>query len=314
MPELKSALEELGLSAGWVAFAVLAVLVLHGINWLWRLFLDWKRMERADEERFDKFVEWLEGDVRALALRAVFGMHNFAKNGKKYLHDVVEIFCAFIRDENRSGPIRDEVVGAIVRKLFMGSGESSTYASLAFNLKNAVFPAGLNLDGGEFANVEFRSAKFRHCNFSRSVLREVDMTRADCEASIWENARLEGVRFDKATLDNSTWSRSQMSDVRIFGAEMKNVRIRGVGMQGVHLERANLHGASIANLRVSSEYWWFNDFRGAEIVNCTFASVDFHGSDFGGVKFVNVRFENCKFDKVNFAGATYANVRGLAGV
>lgn len=306
MSWLKSVAEELGVGAGWLVALVLAI-----PSGVWTVWQYQQYAKRKAEERFDKCLGWLRGDSSVHALRAVSVMHEFARGGGKWPRQVADLFCTYIRDGNRSGPARDEAVRAIVQRMFVDSGERSVYGGLNFNLEDAKFPVGCQLANGEFKHVKFKSAKLRHCDFGKSALTDVDMTDVVCEASTWEKARLEHVRFDGANLNDSQWEQSEMSDIRVVGATMKRAQIREVEMQGVRLERVDLCGASIAGLRVYSERWWLNDFRGAKISNCNFSHVDFHKADFRSVAFVNVSFEGCKFGEAKFDGATFENVRGL---
>ena len=235
--------------------------------------------KRRNDERYAKCVELLGMGNLATILGAVHGLRHLAREGEGYRDEVVETFCAYVRD---------------------GEGEQKIVSAMLHALGNISGVIQINLTDGVFRKMRVGAANLKRADFSRASFVDFVAEGTHLSLSIFQGCTLENVVFEDVELQGSFFKGGQMQAVRIVYSDMSDAIIDGVDMKGVTLGIVNFRRASFRNIRLSSESWNGMDFRDAEFVDCKFVSVYFHGSRFEGCDMAGAEFHGCDFTGCSF--------------
>ncbi len=129
-----------------------------------------------------------------------------------------------------------------------------------------------------------RGASFTGLNFSKVLLRNLDLSRAD---------------FSGADL-----SRADISGSNLFDANLKNAELLGANLSEADLTSATLEGADLTKANLFGARLWHANLRGANLIEANLSSADFWNAQLFDVRFWHTDLTNVSsLSKQNFVYA-----------
>ena len=206
-------------------------------------------------ERYQKGAEMLGGSVLTVRLGGIYALQRLAEERPDDYHiQIMNLFCAFVRQPTQSGLARDgrvamdvqEVMNAIVRlsqdprqieRLDLSGANLMGVRLEEVNLSRAILDGtawgGASLAGVNLSNTSLNDARFSACG-SEMAIHRAKMCRADLT-----DAKLHGVRLVRVDL----------SDAILDGANLSWATLIRTDMTGASLTKTVLDGAHFSDVK-----------------------------------------------------------------
>jgi hypothetical protein len=162
-------------------------------------------------ESFTRAIDQLGHEKIEIRLGGIYSLHHIAKKTEEYQQTVVNILCAFIREDSQDKEgVQNDIQAALTL-----IGEK-LYESRLKDLSGSKLN-GYNLAGLVLSNADLRGAH----------LENADLRGAHLEnARLWE-ARLENARLWEARLENADLWGARLENADLWGAHLENADLRG---------------------------------------------------------------------------------------
>jgi uncharacterized protein (TIGR03437 family) len=191
-------------------------------------------------------------------LGGVFSLERLARESKRDYVAVMELLCAYARENSRNGNHREAIkaVVLVIGRRRIERRQSSGHRAL--NLDDIDLQQ-MDLSGGNYAQVSFVRAQFSGSKLAGSRFDHVDLS--DC---VFDRADLTQAEFNDAML-----LRASFSNAKLFGTKLRWADLSGAALQGASLWASDLTGSNLSGAKLVD----------APLLNATLKQANIQGAD-----------------------------------
>jgi uncharacterized protein YjbI with pentapeptide repeats len=243
--------------------------IVGGIAVLVGLYFTWQQLSATHEtlqlnqraavnERFTKATEQLSNQQRSIRIGGIYAFQQIATDNPGMRAPIIQLLSSFLAEsaqwksdsqQSERPPADIQVTIHVISAVPRG--------------KTMIVLRGLDLRGGQLAEVDFRNMDLGDAHFENSNLTGADFT----------GASLSGTHFDSADLSNS-----KLDSVKLIGAHFRNSRLHRAtltksDLRGADFAKADFSGADLRSSEVSEACFGKSVFTDAEIAGIDFTSA-----------------------------------------
>ena len=217
------------------------------------LYFTYRNLKVAEDkqvtERFSKAVDMLSSASMHTRLGGIYALERIANDSDKDYGQVMEVLCAFVREESPWPPKNPD---SVVEADRLEGIEQSIDPRFNFSeqeqeqLKIHLRLPPLRTDIQAVMTVIGR----RKHSYGESETQDLHLHGTDLRRLQAPGANLTGVNLSRASLEGSIFPRAHLEDSSLYGANLKGAMLYAAHLQGARMEEANLDWANLrgANL------------------------------------------------------------------
>lgn len=228
-------------------------------------------------------------------LGAIYALERIARENLDFHWQIMEILCAYIRENGRKPePIPDDVRAALAK----GYGRSKEVDALVKSWEEGLRPpradvqAALTVIGRRSERQRAQEGKGQRLDLRGAGLSKADLSGLHFDLGLFNGAHLEGASLERAHFEDAS-----LDDVHLEGA-----RLRGVHLEGAQLFRAHLEGAQL----------FYAHLEGAWLHGARLEGAWLDRAHLEGAWLVEAHLEGAAFRRAHVEGAGLADAVGLS--
>ena len=325
---LSTTIRNVGLLVGGVAAALLAV---------WRSVVAERQADTAQQsllnERYERGAEMLGSDVLSARLGGIYSLQRLAsEHPLKYHIQVMQLFCAFVRNPTRQAPsqveqqcneegrnpqLREDVQAVIAA--VGGRGELGIAIErrekLVLDLHGADLSFG-RLSGANLAGADLSHANLRQTSFFDTTPSGPDLSTPISSGPNQPPARIgipgsfipldfSGVEGRRANLSGSVLNGANLSDAFLLGTDLSGAQLVRAILSNSQLIRANLRLAVLLSADLSGAFLLGADLSGVQLAHANLA-----GSQLPSAKLYGANLFMTELEEADLSDALFFDVEG----
>ena len=320
-------IRNVGLLVGGVAAVLLAV---------WRSTVAERQADTAQQsllnERYERGAEMLGSDVLSARLGGIYSLQRLAsEHPHKYHIQIVQLFCAFVRnptgqapsqaeqqgnEEGRTPQLREDFQAAIAA---VGSrGELGI--SLEKREKLVLDLHGADLSFARLSGANLAGADLSHANLRQTSFFDTTPSGPDLSAPIPSGpnqppARIaipgssipldfSGVEGRRANLAGSVLNGANLSDANLLGTDLAGAQLVGAILSNSQLIRANLRLAVLLSADLSGAFLLDTDLSGAQLAHANLADTQLPNAKLHGANLFMTELQRADLTDTSFSDVT----------
>ena len=325
---LSTTIRNVGLVIGGIIAILLAV---------WRSTVAERQADTAQQsllnERYERGAEMLGSDVLSARLGGIYSLQRLASEyPHKYHIQVMQLFCAFVRNPTRQAPSQVEQQGneeertpqlredvqAVIAALG-GRGELGIAMERREKLVLDLHGADLSfarLSGASLAGADLSHANLRQASFFDTTPSGPDLSTPIPSGPNQPPARIgipgsfipwdfSGVEGRRANLSGSVLNGANLSDAFLLGTDLSGAQIVGAILSNSQLIRANLRLAVLLSADLSGAFLLSADLSGVQLAHANLA-----GTQLPSAKLYGANLFMTELQEADLSDALFSDVEG----
>ena len=323
---LSTTIRNVGLLVGGVAAALLAV---------WRSVVAERQADTAQQsllnERYGRGAEMLGSDVLSARLGGIYSLQRLAsEHPHKYHIQIMQLFCAFVRNPTRQAPsqveqqgngegrtpqLREDVQAVIAA--VGGRGELGIAIERREKLVLDLHGADLSfarLSGPNLAGADLSHANLRQTNFFNTTPSGPDLSTPIPSGPNQPPARIgipgsfipydfSGVETRLANLSGSVLNYADLSGAFLTGADLSGAQLMNANLSNSQLDRANLLQAVLLGADLSGVFLLDADLSGAQLAHANLAGTQLPSAKLYGANLFMTELQEADLSDALFSDA-----------
>lgn len=261
------------------------VQILGGLGLLATLWLGWRRVAAVERrvdiekegqitERFTRATDQLGSEKVEIRLGGIFALERIAKESKADHWPIIQILCAFVRDQARwkepapsepesegEPPRLREDIQAILTVLGRRNLEHESDSTPELDLRDTdlrcanLYAAHLEravLYRVRLDNAYLPKAHLQRARLDRACLKGATLIKADLKGAILVEVDLEGASLSRANLEHAYLHSARLKNAALHEARLKNASLFKVRLEKARLDWACLEGADLTDAHLES--------------------------------------------------------------
>lgn len=203
-------------------------------------------------------------------LGAIYALERIARENLDFHWQIMEILCAYIRENGRKPePIPDDVRAALAK----GYGRSKKVDALVKSREEGLRPpradvqAALTVIGRRTERQRAHESKDQLLDLRGAGLAMADLSGLRFDRAIFNGAHLEEAQLFRAHLEGALLGGSRLEWAWLIGAHLEGARLIGAHLEGASLDGAHLEGARLIEARLEGAMFHQTHVEGAGLAD-----------------------------------------------
>ena len=230
-----------------------------------------------------KGFEQLASDKLAMRLAGIYaleGVMNTSERPEQYRGPVLEMLCAFVREDTIGKSVAEKPAIDIQAALtVIGRRKGQELPDLA-----KVNIPGANLSGANLRGADLNNADLNSAYLNRASLSGANLIGADLRGANLIGANLSRVDLTGADLTGANLGLADLNGAYLGGANLSGANLSRTNLRSADLSGANLHGANLTGANLTGAYPVGADLTGANLGGADLSNANLDGADLRGAK------------------------------
>ncbi len=247
-------------------------------------------------------------------LGAIYALERIARESLDFHWQIMEILCAYIRENGRKPePIPDDVRAALSK----GDNKShDDWKAIAFwedGLKppRADVQAALTVIGRRSERQRAHECKDQRLDLRGAGLAMADLSGLRFDRGQFDGAHLEGARLIGAHLEGARLERAHLEGARLIGAHLEGAWLIEAHLEGASVFRAHLEGAWLIGAHLEGARLFEAHLEGARLFEVHLEGASLYEAHLEGARFGGTHVEGAELSEA--IGLSQKQVDGMIG-